>query len=670
MLRFFSKFQRSRNAVLFLFSMLLLVGLVVFYIPNTPLTGDQRFAASGDDDQVVVKVGSQEIKLKEFRNMMTAVGQQYTGGRGTQLPFATLKALGVDTQSLDNLIANRLALDIGGDLNLAGTDREVSEQVVRTFINPETNQFLGKEEYLRRLALMGTNVNEYEQSLRDNLTATKVRSYLISGEQVSDKEIEESYKKDNTKVDVVYAIVDRDKVKDTFKPSDEELKAYYEAHKAEFKADEPTRKVEYIFISTDDVAKTMTITDADLREEYNSNKQYEYRASIIRRDVLATADESTVKDKIDEITKRVKPNTPDGKPEDFSLVAKAESQDTKTASKGGDIGWIRKDPNRTSAWPQRIYTSGLKVGDIDGPFRDGQSWYLMRVTEQREVPFEQMKATLRAGVANRKAYSQASIYANEAYEKATEYKDLRKAADEIALKLKTTADKLIRSTPYFKNGDTLPEIGSNPAFEEAVGALKKDEIGDKVGIPGGLAVPKVVDVLDKGTALSFEQARNQVENDLRKEKEPNIALAKAQELIANAKSAAEFQTLAKAAGFEVKTDTNFNSVSFPGQSQGGLQTSQQARNALFGLKEGEVVKAPIKFGAAGYIIFAATKRTEADLSKLPASREDIRQRLVAERQNMAFDAYIKAARKRYQDAGKIKIYQDRIDKFINAQSAQ
>lgn len=667
MLRFFAKFQRSRTIVLFAFSLLLLVGLVIFYIPNTDLANGRNLSATSENDsQVIAKVGSQEITLKEFRNAMTAYGQQY--GRGNQLPFPTLKALGVDKQALDSLIASRLSLDIADTLKLTGTDREVSDQVVKTFANPETSQFIGKEEYIRRLALSGTGVNEYEKSVREGITANKVRSYLISGEQVSDKEIEESYKKDNTKVEVAYAIVDRDKVKDTFKPSDDELKSYYEAHKNEFKADEPTRKVDYIFISTDEVAKTMNITDADLREEYNSNKQFEYRASIIRRDVLASTDENTVQAKFEEITKRVKPaaNT-NAKPEDFAVVAKAESQDVKTASKGGDIGWVRKDPNRTSAWQQRIFTSGLKVGDIDGPFRDGQSWYLMKVTEQREVPFEQMKATLRAGVSNRKAYGRASELANKAYEKATEYKDLRKAADEVAKEMKTTGDKLIKSTPYFKNGDTLPGIGSSPQFEEAVGALKKGEIGDKVGITGGLAVPQVVDILEKGTLLIFEQARNQVENKLRQEKEPNIALAKAQELITNAKTAAEFQTLAKAAGLEVKTDSNFNNVTFPGQAAGGLQTSQQARNALFSLKEGEIVKAPIKYGAAGYMVFAATKRTEADLSKLAASREDIRQRLVSERQGLAYDAYIKAARKRYEDAGKIKIYQERIDSFIASQ---
>jgi hypothetical protein len=32
---------------------------------------------------------------------------------------------------------------------------------------------------------------------------------------------------------------------------------------------------------------------------------------------------------------------------------------------------------------------------------------------------------------------------------------------------------------------------------------------------------------------------------------------------------------------------------------------------------------------------------------------------------MAYDAFLKAARKRNQDSGKIKVYQERIDNFFN-----
>ncbi|NOT61989.1 MAG: hypothetical protein HOP19_17375 [Acidobacteria bacterium] len=656
MLRFFSKFQRSRTVFLFAFCLLLLVGLVVFYLPNTDLMpGTNTAALSADAKIIVATVGSQEITLEEFKRAVASYAQRYT--RQNQLPFATLKALGADKEALDGLIANRLALDVGNELGLRGTDHEISDQVTRAFADAN-GQFVGKAEYIRSLALQGKAPADYEEEIRRNLTANKVRNYLMAGEQVSDKEIEESYKKDNTKVEVSYAIIDREKVKSKLKATDEELKAYYDANKDRFKADKPTRKVDYIYVSTDQVAKIMPVTDADLRAEYDSNKQYEYRASIIRRDVLATADEDSVRNKINELNVRVR-GSQSAKAEDFATVAKAESQDASRTS-GGDIGFIRKDPNKPGAWRQRVFS--IKVGDIDGPFRDGQSWYLLKVTEQREVPFEAMKATLRAGVANRKAYGKASELADKAYAEATAAKSLRKGAEAIAAEIKQPVDALLRTTPYFKDGDTLPEIGSNPAFEEAVKDLKKGDITEKVGIPGGLAVPQLADMLAEGAALSFEQAKNQVENKWRDEKEPNVALARAQDILAKAKSAAEFSALCKAEGLEVKSDTNFNNLTFPGQASGGLQSQQVARNALFNLKANEVVKVPIKYGAGGFLIFAASKRDEADMSKIGGSRDDLRQTLVSERQAIAFDAYVKAARKRYETAGKLKIYQDRIDK--------
>jgi hypothetical protein len=170
--------------------------------------------------------------------------------------------------------------------------------------------------------------------------------------------------------------------------------------------------------------------------------------------------------------------------------------------------------------------------------------------------------------------------------------------------------------------------------------------------------------------MTFDQARNQVEDKLRREKEPNLAKSTAQDLVNQAKDAADLERLMKAEGLDVKKDTNFNTYQFPGASGGGLQAQNQARAVMYTLKEGEVSKTPVKIGSA-YLIFAATKRTEADLSKLAADREGIRQSLAAERQNAAYEAFIKEARKRYEADGKIKIYQDRIDSFFaKAETAQ
>lgn len=668
MLRFFAKLERSRNIMLLLFCGLLLVGLIAFYIPTEylgPGTGPVR---SSDDDTVIAKVGSQEITLKEYKASLSAALSQFS--RGGELPLSLAKSVGYDKRALDDLISSRLTIDQGDELNLTGTDREVSDLILRNFVDDQ-GKFIGMDEYLRQIRQRFRDEKEYENKVRNDITARKVHDFITSSIQVSDREVEEKYKNDNTKVEVVYASVDREKIRSKFNPTEQELRSYYDARKDEFKANERTRKIEYIFIPSKEVAKTVPVTEEELKKEYESRKQYEKRASIIKLNVLATADEDTVKTKIDDLARKVR-EAKDGKGEDFATVAKGNSQDP-SAKQGGDIGWIKEDRNKTSQWRQRVYTNDMQVGDIEGPFKDGRSWYLMKVTEQREVPFEEQRATLKATAQNNKAYKVTNDLAQKAYEKATQYKDLRKAAEEIAGEIKVSADSLLKTTPYFKDGDEQKDLGesgghaNNPSFDTATNALGKGEIGEKVSIPGGFAVPRVVDILDNGAAMSFEQARNQVENKYRQEKEPTFAQGRAQEILNQSKSIEDFERLVKAEGLEVKSDTNFDKYSFPG-ARGGSQANNQARAALMSLKEGEIAKTPIKVGAS-YLIFAAKKRTEADLSKLPQERDGVRRGILSERQSLAFQTFIKATRKRYEDQGKINIYQDRIDKFFKAAEA-
>jgi peptidyl-prolyl cis-trans isomerase D len=666
MLRFFSKFQRSRNIVLLSFSLLLLVGLVIFYIPNTPLNPDGQPGATTaeDDDEVVAEVGSKEILMREYRSQLQAMALQY--GRGNSLPLPALKSLGLDKQVLDNLINNRLLLDQAETLNLSGTDREIAQTIRTTFVDNE-GKFIGADEYKRRLRLQGTDIEKFEELERSRITETKVRDYITTGIHVSDREIEQRFIQNNTKVDVVYAVFDIEKIRKTYQPTEQDLRAYYDAHLADFKANDPTRQVDYLFISTDDAAKIVPVSDDELRAEYENNKQYELRASVIRLDVLTPADEDPVRAKIEELNQRVR-GSKDTPGEDFATVARGNSQDP-SSSKGGDLGWIKKDPNKTSDWRQRPYANGLKVGTIDGPFRDGRSWFIMKVTEEREIPFEQMRQTLRATVSNNKAFQKASQLADLAYEKSTEFNDLSKAAEVLAKELKVAPATLLKSTPYFKAGDPLPTLGkgagfaSNPAFEEAVSTLKKGEIGDKVSIPGGQAIPRLVDQIANGQQLTFEQARNQVEDKLRREKEPVLVKTRAEELLAKATSPAELETLAKAQGLEVSTDTNFDNYRFPGATGSRNSNSYQAKQLVQRLKEGEVAKAPLRAGTS-YIVYAAKKRVEADLSQLPGQKSMIRSTILGELRNASIDAFIKGLRMRYEKEGKLKIKQELIDKMF------
>jgi peptidyl-prolyl cis-trans isomerase D len=654
MLRFFSKFQRSSKVVLIAFGAVLLLSLVLFYVPNQQLPNNPMGAGNADDRTVIAKVGDQEITLKEYRAQLMSTAQVYSQGRGVDSRL--VRAMKLDQQVLDRLIDERLMLSEADKFGFIGTDQEVSEAIVRSFTDPDTGKWIGKDEYLRRLRLNGQDPEEYERTVRNSFAASKMRTYLASGVQISDKDIETAYKNDNTKVEVIYATIDKDKIKDKPKPTDQEMQAYYDSHKDEFKATEPVRKVEYIFIPTDKV--TVELTDEALKAEYEEKKQKEPRVSIIKLNVATPGDDATVQKKINELKTRLQ-GAPGGQPEDFAALAKGNSQDA-SAAQGGDIGWITKNPNNPKDWRQKAFDTG--VGSVEGPFKDGNSWYLMKVTEERDIPFERMKPTLVAGAKNRRAYAKASELAEKAYELFTENKDLRKTAETIAAEMKVKPEELMRTTPYFKKGDTIPEIGSNPTFEKHVEELKKNDIADKIGIPNGIAVPRLIDVIDNGVQLTFDQARNQVETKLQREKDLNIVQQKATEYLTRAKTADELKALLTKDGIEVKTDAN-NLTGVPFSS---FQVTTQIRTAVMATKENEVAKAPIKTGAGTYIVFAATKRTEADMSKFAEQKNSIRTRLEGERGNLMYDAYVKASRKRYEDAGKLWIDNKKISEIVDS----
>src|SRR5262245_44227591 len=303
MLRFFSKLERSRNFVLLIFCALLLIGLIAFYIPTQYLGPGLGPTRSSDDKTVIAKVGSQEITLKEYRTILASLLSSLS--RDGSIPISIARSIGFDKQAIDQLISKRLILDQGSELNLIGTNSEVNDMIRRQFVGQD-GAFIGKTEYLRRVKLNGWDVEEYESDLRNDITARKVRNFLISAAQVSGHDIEEKYKFDNTKVEAVYANLDLEKIRPKFNPTEQELRSYYDAHKDEFKATAPTRKVDYIFIPTKEVAKTVPVTEEELKNEYETRKQYEKRASIIKLNVLTPSDQTTVRAKMDELARKVR----------------------------------------------------------------------------------------------------------------------------------------------------------------------------------------------------------------------------------------------------------------------------------------------------------------------------------------------------------------------------
>ena len=68
--------------------------------------------------------------------------------------------------------------------------------------------------------------------------------------------------------------------------------------------------------------------------------------------------------------------------EDFTKVAKASSQDTATATLGGDLGWFAGDAYGTRV-AETLKT--LKNGEISQPFQTDAGWHVMQLEDTRST---------------------------------------------------------------------------------------------------------------------------------------------------------------------------------------------------------------------------------------------------------------------------------------------
>ncbi len=120
-------------------------------------------------------------------------------------------------------------------------------------------------------------VQQFEQNVKGDIAARKLLSTVAAAVSVSDKDVTEELKKQDTKVKFEYAVVSLDDIKKQIKPTDAELKAFYEQNKQQYANSIPEKiKAKYILIDINKLEQQVTLTPAELQQYYKQH-QDEYR---------------------------------------------------------------------------------------------------------------------------------------------------------------------------------------------------------------------------------------------------------------------------------------------------------------------------------------------------------------------------------------------------------
>jgi len=646
MLKQLGRLERTRNIVILLFAVLMAVSLVIFYAPGRrgPNTLDPT-----RNTEVVAKVGSSSITVADVARIRENYAQMF-GSR------VSLAQLGGNKRFLDGLISKQVISQEAARLGLGASDTELAERIRKQFSDASGN-FIGFDRYKESVTARYGDVEKFENDIRDEIAQEKLRAFVSASVNVSDAEVEKEYKRRNTSFDVSYVAISTDKLATKIQPSDDELRAYYDSHKTDYRYLEPQRKVRYVFVETEKVGSKLPITDAELKAEYDSLEPKFKEAGVEIQQILlkvARKDlDAQVEQKAKDLITKLRGNTGQVTKEAFAEAAKGNSEDPATASRGG---LLEKPFKKSETKPNGLYDRAvdMRPGDIsDIPIRYGGNWYILRRGESIPKTFDQAKPDLLVSLRNRKAYGEAFKLAQKAHARLQETKDAQKVAQELAAQSNMTPAQMVKETPFIKPGDDVPDIGTNQQFEQAIEPLNNaNDVGEAIGIKNGFAVPILVEKKDPRIP-DFDEVKTKVADEIKKQRAKDQLEQKAKDLAASLTSADGIKAAGEKEGYDAGAEESYKL----GSSLGKAGSSTALDDIIYGLKVGEFSKTPIKVEDK-WVIVGVTKRYDADMTGLTATRDTLKQSMISERQDQVFDDYVSGVQQRMKQDGRIKIYND------------
>lgn len=647
MLKFFSRLERTRNFVLLVFAILMVASLVFFYAPTRNFVQ----ADLTRSEETAAKVGSENVTVGELARQKESM-ERFGGGRS--LPAKMM---------IDGLIRSRIVRIEAERLGFRATDAEVATEIRKQFKSDDGTPF-DQKRYEQNVTDQFGSVSAYEQAVRDQVSAQKLEAFLTSGVTVSDEELLKDFNRKNTKFDVSYVPVNTAELAQTLKPTDEELKAYFEQNKKSYFISVPQKKIRYVFLNTAKVGEKLAISDEDLKAEYDKLPADKRNAGVQGQEIVLRVPkpefDSQVLEKANQLVERARKDGGKISEEAFAELAKGQSENPATAGKGGKLpGPVKANPNNPTDPYQRLLT--MKPGEVTEPISYQSRYFILRRGEEVPKTFEDAKKELDVSLRNRKAYGVAAELAQKVVDSLKQSKDVQKTATEFAAQANMSATEMVRETPYVKPGDNVENIGISPQFEEGIATLENvNDVGDKIPVQNGFAIPLLADKKEPRDA-EFDEVKSQIGEIVKLEKAKAQVEEIAKQIASGATNAAGLKAAAESKGLKAQEQKSFILGSPLGQGP-SASTNEQLEEAVNALKEGEVTKTPLKVGDNWFIV-AVNKREDAKQEDFAKQRDSLMQSMLMQKRGEVFQDYLASTRQKMETAKDITIYQDVIAKL-------
>lgn len=657
MIRFLQKPGPMKKIVLGGLLVIVCVMMVITLIPGGLLDfGGGSLTTQG----VLAKVGSEEVTEQQVRQQAQLMAKQQFQGN---VPDALMPYL--MQRAAQSLIVQKAVVYEADKMGLGVNDDELRGYLhqgqMGDMLFPE-GKFIGDQAYQQFISTnFNMGVQQFEQEVKAEIAQRKLLATIGSAISISDKDIREEVRHLDTKVKFQYAVLTLDDIKKEIRPSDAELKAFYEQNKQQYVNSIPEKvKAKYILIDTKKLEEGVTVTPDEVQQYYKQHQDdYRLAETVTVRHILIktpTADASGKVDqkavdaaraKAEDIQKQLKAGA------SFADLATKYSDDPGSAKQGGLLPPLTRG-RTVPEFEQAAF--GTPAGQTTGIIRTTYGFHIIHVESKQDArmkPLDEVKGDIEPVIKRQKVAAQAQSIANTVQALART-NGLEKAAADRNFNVMTT--------DFITQGDQVPGIGNAPELVTSLLSAKKNDPPAIASTPAGYAIYQVVDIQPPQTP-TFEQVKDKVEQQFKDQRAESLLGQKTQQLADRARSEHDFAKAAKEAGATVKTSdlVGMNSqVPDLGAMTGDLAV-------VFTMKPDQV-SGPIRAGQNGAVlkVLELQEPTEAAMKQ---DWDKAKQSLMQQKQQEFENLYVESLKNTLEKSGKIKINKKEMERVTSLASS-
>lgn len=225
----------------------------------------------GFGQSALATVGGTEISTEQFRQIYNDRLQQIGRQFGRPLPPDQVRALGLDRQILQQVIAEAALDEDAQRKGLKVSDEEIGRQIKSDPTFKGANNAFDAARFAGLIRQLGYTEQRYVAEQRNMALRRQIVGTMTAGVEPSKTLLEALNRFQNEQRTIDYVKLGAAQAGTIDPPTADQLSGYFDAHKVQFRAPE-YRKMAFVVLTPEEVAKWTAVSDDDARKIYEERK--------------------------------------------------------------------------------------------------------------------------------------------------------------------------------------------------------------------------------------------------------------------------------------------------------------------------------------------------------------------------------------------------------------